>query len=79
MTPTVFRKNKYRFFFFSREEDRIHVHVATPNGEAKFWLQPIVSLALNDGLSKKELVEAQKIIEGNTNEIVKAWKKHFHR
>ena len=79
MTPTVFRKNKYRFFFFSREEDRIHIHVASPSGEAKFWLQPIVSLALNNGLSKKELTESQKIIEGNTSEIVKAWKKHFSR
>ncbi len=24
MSPTVFRKNGYRFFFFSREEEQIH-------------------------------------------------------
>ncbi len=27
-------------FFFSREETRIHAHVAHPDGEAKFWLTP---------------------------------------
>ncbi|MFN7338865.1 MAG: DUF4160 domain-containing protein, partial [bacterium] len=27
MSPTVFREDGYRFFFFSREETRMHVHV----------------------------------------------------
>ena len=38
-------------FFFSREEPRIHVHVAHPDGEAKFWLTPQVVLANHTGLS----------------------------
>jgi len=36
MAPTVLREGQFRFFFFSREEPRIHVHVAHPDGEAKF-------------------------------------------
>lgn len=36
MTPTVFRDGPFRFFFFSREEARIHVHVSHPDGEATF-------------------------------------------
>ncbi|MEI6153086.1 MAG: DUF4160 domain-containing protein [Deltaproteobacteria bacterium] len=36
----------YRFYFLSNEEDRIHIHVTCENGEAKFWLEPIVSLAV---------------------------------
>ena len=27
MSPTVFREKGYRFFFFSREEPRAHVHI----------------------------------------------------
>ena len=40
VSPTVFRKGGFRFFFFSREEPRIHVHVHHSEGEAKFWLEP---------------------------------------
>ena len=34
MSPTVFRDRGYRFFFFSREESRMHVHIAAKDGEA---------------------------------------------
>ena len=77
MSPTVFRYKKYRFFFFSREESRMHVHVSSPDGEAKFWLQPVVALATNYGLTQKQLRELQKIVERKSSEIAKAWKKHF--
>ena len=30
--PTVFIEGYYRFYFFSREETRKHVHVISPNG-----------------------------------------------
>lgn len=40
MSPTVLRVGSYRLFFFSREEPRMHIHVAHPEGEAKFWLSP---------------------------------------
>ena len=33
--------------FFSREERRIHVHVHSANGEAKFWLEPDIEMAQN--------------------------------
>jgi hypothetical protein len=36
MSPTIFKEKGYRFFFFSREEPRMHVHVSSSNGEAKF-------------------------------------------
>jgi hypothetical protein len=34
MSPTVFRDGPFRFFFFSREEERLHIHVQSPDGEA---------------------------------------------
>jgi len=77
MSPTVFQYKNYRFFFFSREEPRRHVHVRSPDGEAKFWLEPEVELAKNHGLSQRELKELEKIVEEESDEICKHWDKHF--
>ena len=77
MSPTIFREGSYRFHFFSKEENRIHIHVISPDGEAKFWIEPIISLENYSGFSTKQLNGLQKIIERNKNEIVKKWKKHL--
>ncbi|WP_367401608.1 DUF4160 domain-containing protein [Geoalkalibacter halelectricus] len=77
MSPTIFREGKYRFFFFSREEERIHIHVVSPEGEAKFWIEPTVSLADYVGLNKRQLMRLQKIVEERQDAIRSAWKKHF--
>ena len=77
MAPTVVRDGQFRLFFFSREEARIHVHVAHPDGEAKFWLTPHVALATSTGLSARQLREAQAIVEAHFEEIVDAWLRHF--
>ena len=77
MSPTVFRVKNYRFFFFSREEKRMHIHAECPDGDAKFWIEPAVVLAEYRGLTKKRLNELQKIVEDRKDEIAKAWKKHF--
>lgn len=77
MAPTVLRHGSFRLFFFSREEPRIHVHVAHPDGEAKFWLKPSVALATSVGLSERQLREAQVIVETHLEEISDAWQRHF--
>ena len=77
MAPTVVRDGQFRLFFFSREETRIHVHVAHPDGEAKFWLTPQVVLAIHTGLSAKQLREAQSVVEAYIEEIRNAWNHHF--
>ena len=69
----------HRFFFFSREETRMHVHVAHPDGEAKFWLVPAVELATQTGLAKHIIGEAQQLVEDHREEIIDAWNKHFSR
>ena len=75
--PTLLRVRGYRFFFFSREELRQHVHIHSEHGEAKFWLDPQIELAKNYKLSRKELNEVEKIIEEHYEEFVKAWEEHF--
>jgi hypothetical protein len=74
---TVFRYRHYRFHFFSREEPRMHVHVVSPDGEAKFWLEPAIELALNKGLKAVELTELQGIVQERQNEIRDHWRRHF--
>ena len=63
VSPTVFREKGFRFFFFSREESRPHIHVNCGHGEAKFWLEPTIELAANKGLKSVELAELQRIVE----------------
>jgi hypothetical protein len=69
MTPTVLRKNSYRFFFFSREEARMHIHVSSESGEAKFWLEPELELAHNHRFSRQELKVSNRILNREPNVI----------
>ena len=77
VAPTIVRDGQFRLFFFSREETRIHVHVAHPKGEAKFWLTPSVDLARNIGLSGAQIRQAQAVVEAHLQEIHDAWHRHF--
>ncbi|HAJ76210.1 MAG TPA: DUF4160 domain-containing protein [Gammaproteobacteria bacterium] len=77
MSPTVFREKGFRFYFFSREEERKHVHVHSSDGEAKYWLEPTIELARNYGLSEQQLAKIQRIVEDHENELITAWNSHF--
>ncbi len=77
MSPTVMRIKGYRFYFLSNEEERMHVHIECAEGEAKFWIEPIVSLATYCKLNKRKLKTLQSLVEEHKNEIARAWQKHF--
>ena len=77
MASTVVGDSPVRLFFFSREEPRMHVHVAHPDGEANFWLEPGVALANHTGLSTHELAEAERVVLRQMQQIIDAWNKHF--
>jgi hypothetical protein len=77
MSPVVFEEGPFRFLFFSNEETRIHVHILSSHGDAKFWIKPIVSLCKSTGYSAKELTRIQRIVEEHKDEIKRSWKKHF--
>ena len=72
MSPTVFRDGQYRFYFFSLEEDRMHVHVETPAGELKVWLEPRIELAQNHGAAEREVTRRH-------DEIAQRWREHHRR
>lgn len=77
MSPTIFREDGYRFYFFSREEERMHVHVHSAQGEAKFWLEPKIELAQNFGMSVQQIRAVQTKVEAHADEICAAWHRHF--
>lgn len=77
MSPTVLRIRGYRFYFFSREELRPHVHVHHVTGEAKIWLEPMIELAQNHGLTSSRLATSLRLVKEHEYEIRAAWKAHF--
>lgn len=77
MSPTVFREDGYRFFFFSREESRMHVHVLSGDGEAKYWLEPEIALAKSIGYSNKQLKRIELLVREHRDELISGWQRHF--
>lgn len=60
-----------------REETRMHIHIHSENGEAKFWLEPEIELAKNYRLSRLELRQIENIIEEHYDSFTAAWQRHF--
>ena len=79
MSPTVFSKEGFRFYFFSREEARLHVHVHHAEGEVKVWLDPRIEVAQNHGLKSRQLTKVLRLVNEHEREIREAWKEHFSR
>jgi hypothetical protein len=78
--PTVFIYRGFRFFFYSNEgtpREPLHIHVEKDNQEAKFWLEPEVSVAYNDGYDARTLRELLEIVEINKDRIARAWNEYF--
>lgn len=69
MSSALFRARGLRFYFFSREELRVHIHVRGEEGEAKFWLDPEIWLAGNWGLSDSKLKSSLRLIREREGEI----------
>ena len=55
----------------------MHVHVASGDGEAKFWLSPAIELAENHGLPDREITKVVTIIRNHEQELRTAWTSRF--
>jgi hypothetical protein len=65
--PTVLRIGAYRFHFYSDEGKELpHIHVDTPEGECKFWPQP-VQLARNKGVAPVNVRKIERLVFENQN------------
>jgi hypothetical protein len=54
----------------------MHVHISCPDGEAKFWIEPIISLATYRGLNKKQLNQMQLYRNNLKNRFLSASDSH---
>ncbi|MCK9141001.1 DUF4160 domain-containing protein [Haemophilus influenzae] len=78
--PVILRFKGYVFFFYSNEGNPLepaHIHVRNAESEAKFWLEPDISLARNDGFNSKELKEIFVIVETHRMQFMEAWYDYF--
>jgi hypothetical protein len=55
----------------------MHVHVSYEKHEAKFWLEPTIELAHNNGLKSRQINRALRLIEEHKDEIKAQWQRHF--
>ena len=78
--PTVFHDRGFRFFFYSNEgspREPVHIHVEKDTFEAKFWLEPELRLAYNDGYNARTLRQLLEIVDLNRDQIERAWNEFF--
>jgi hypothetical protein len=78
--PLVFCERGFRFFFYSNEcspREPVHIHVEKDGLEAKFWLNPVVTLAYNDGYRTRTVRELRGMIEANRALIERTWNAFF--
>ena len=78
--PLVFRHHAFRLFFYSNEgnpREAMHIHVRNGDGEAKFWLSPVVYLADSDGFDARTLRELRDLVVQNRALIERTWNDYF--
>ena len=78
--PVVFQYRGFRFFFYSNEgtpREPVHIHVGKDGLEAKFWLEPEIRMAYNDGYNARTLRELLEFVELNRDRIERAWNEFF--
>ena len=76
--PTIFILFGFRFSFYAKDHEPIHVHVTKGNISAKFTLFP-VALVTNNGLKSSEIKLVESVIEENQEIIAEHWNKFFNK
>jgi hypothetical protein len=74
--PTVLRVERYRFYFYSRENaEPPHIHFELADKLAKYWLEP-VELA-SRRFRAHELNEVRSLVLEHRHDLLEAWHEHF--
>ena len=75
--PVILRWKGYIFRFYSKEEDRAHVHVFKQGAQAKVWLEPDVEVGVYRGYSAKELNVIEKAVKQERDALLDKWRRYF--
>lgn len=76
--PTVFIVFGFIFKFYSDDHTPIHIYVIKDRCEAKYNLEPGVTLVFNHGFKKHEISMIESIIEENAGVIKSRWNEYFN-
>ncbi|MCK6623091.1 MAG: DUF4160 domain-containing protein [Calditrichaceae bacterium] len=77
--PTILRIGSFRFHFYSDEgNEPPHIHIETPTGECKFWLEPI-RLARNKGVPQHIVRQLENLVFENWDFLRKKYDEYHHR
>ena len=77
--PEVFRFFGFSFFFYSREQEPIHVHVEGNGGMAKFdWDGNEFVLREKMNIKANDMKKIKAVIDENADLIIKHWNTHFN-
>jgi hypothetical protein len=75
--PTILRLFGWRFHFYSNEgTEPPHIHVATSDGECKYWLSP-VRLARSENVKPSDMRKIEITLIENENFILEKWNEYF--
>lgn len=77
MSPVFKEENGFTFKIFSNEGNRMHIHVFKDNNEAKYWLEPEISLEYNYGFKTKELKKIALIVTKDEEEFKQRYREHI--
>ncbi|NLT70312.1 MAG: DUF4160 domain-containing protein [Verrucomicrobiaceae bacterium] len=78
--PTVLRIGSFRFHFYSDEgHEPPHIHVRTPDGECKFWLDPSILLGDNKGVRPHDLRRIESLVFEHRAQLMQAYYDRHHR
>ena len=69
--PTILTVEGFRFFFYSREESRMHIHIEYQGKIAKIWIDNF-EVAENYGFKDFQLAYLQKLTRKYEKRIKKA-------
>ena len=78
--PTVLRKDGFRFYFYSNENDEPpHIHVQKGDAEGKIWLLPKTEIAYMNGFTNNEVKQIAVIVFENSEQFKTQWDGHFNK
>jgi hypothetical protein len=76
--PKVLFINGFSFFFYSNEgNEPPHIHVSKGDGEAKFWLVPLIELDDSEDFTVSELRFIREVLEQQQAVLLEKWNEYF--
>lgn len=77
--PVILRLFGFTFYFFSREQEPIHVHIEGADGYAVYDLinNSFVKRTVNN-VKTGDLRKIEMVLEENKETIIRAWNNYFY-